>query len=50
MIAVAPKCSGHSVRVHFVAGKAINVSFAIFQDGSSRAKESVLSKDYRVVF
>ncbi len=41
VILVAPKGSGRTVRKHFMAGKGINSSFAIFQDASGNAEEKV---------
>lgn len=43
VILVAPKGSGRTVRKHFMAGKGINSSFAIFQDGTGKAKERVMA-------
>ena len=43
VILVAPKGSGRTVRKHFVAGKGINSSYAIFQDATGKAKERVLA-------
>lgn len=43
VILVAPKGSGRTVRKHFLAGKGINSSFAIFQDASKKAKDKVLA-------
>lgn len=41
VILVAPKGSGKTVRRHFVAGKGINSSYAIFQDATGKAEERV---------
>lgn len=41
VILVAPKGSGRTVRKHFMAGKGINSSFAVFQDASGKAAEKV---------
>lgn len=43
VILVAPKGSGRSVREHFLAGRGINASFAVFQDATGRATERVLA-------
>lgn len=43
VILVAPKGSGRTVRKHFVAGKGINSSYAIFQDATGKAKERVMA-------
>ncbi len=43
IILVAPKGSGKTVRRHFVAGKGINSSFAIFQDATGKAKERTMA-------
>lgn len=43
VILVAPKGSGRTVRKHFLEGKGINSSFAIFQDATKNAKERVLA-------
>lgn len=43
VILVAPKGSGKTVRRHFVAGKGINSSFAIFQDATGKAKERTMA-------
>lgn len=40
---VAPKGSGLTVRTHFVSGRGINGSYAIFQDATGRAKERCLA-------
>jgi ketol-acid reductoisomerase len=39
VILVAPKGSGTSVRRHFLQGKGINSSYAVYQDASGRAYE-----------
>ncbi len=39
VIMVAPKGSGRSVRINFVAGSGINSSYAIYQDYTGRAEE-----------
>ena len=39
MILVAPKGSGTTVRRHFLEGKGINSSFAVFQDATGRARQ-----------
>jgi len=43
VILVAPKGSGRSVRLNFLAGSGINSSFAIYQDATGRAKERTLA-------
>jgi len=43
VVLVAPKGSGNTLRRHFVAGKGINSSYAIFQDFTGKAKEKVLA-------
>jgi len=43
VILVAPKGSGRSVRLNFLAGAGINSSFAIEQDFTGRAKERTLA-------
>lgn len=43
VILVAPKGAGRSVRKHFVEGKGINSSYAIFQDTTGQAKDRVLA-------
>ncbi len=43
VIMVAPKGSGRSVRLNFLAGNGINSSFAIEQDYTGRAKERTLA-------
>jgi len=39
VILVAPKGSGTTVRRHFLEGKGINSSFAVFQDATGRAQD-----------
>src|SRR5438309_8800426 len=39
VILVAPKGSGTTVRRHFLEGKGINASYAVFQDATGRARE-----------
>jgi len=41
VILIAPKGSGRTVRKHFLEGKGINSSFAVFQDATGKAKERV---------
>ncbi len=41
VILVAPKGSGRTVRKHFVAGKGINSSYAVFQDATGKAHDRV---------
>lgn len=41
VILVAPKGSGRTVRKHYVEGRGINSSFAVFQDASGRALDVV---------
>jgi len=43
VILVAPKGAGRTVRKHFLAGKGINASYAIFQNASKKALEKVLA-------
>lgn len=43
VILIAPKGSGRTVRKHFLEGKGINSSFAIFQDGTGKAKDRVIA-------
>jgi len=43
VILVAPKGAGRSVRKHFVEGKGINSSYAIYKDATGRAKKRVLA-------
>lgn len=43
VVLVAPKGSGTSLRRLFVAGKGLNSSYAIFQDGTGRAFERVIA-------
>lgn len=43
VILVAPKGAGRSVRQHFLAGRGINASYAIYQDATGRARERVLA-------
>ena len=43
VILVAPKGSGTSLRRMFLEGRGLNSSFAIFQDGTGRAKERVVA-------
>ena len=43
VILCAPKGSGTTVRRHFLEGKGINSSFAIFQDATGRARERCLA-------
>ncbi len=43
VILVAPKGSGTTVRRHFLEGKGINASFAIYQDATGRARERCLA-------
>lgn len=41
VILVAPKGSGRTVRKHFVEGRGINSSFAVFQDATGKAQDRV---------
>ncbi len=41
VILVAPKGSGRTVRKHFLEGRGINSSFAVFQDATGKAQEKV---------
>lgn len=43
VVLVAPKGSGRSVRKHFVEGKGINSSFAVYQDATGKARERTLA-------
>jgi ketol-acid reductoisomerase len=43
VILVAPKGAGRSVRQHFLTGRGINASFAIYQDVTGKAKDRVLA-------
>src|SRR4051812_22722885 len=43
VILVAPKGSGTTVRRHFLEGRGINASYAVFQDATGRAKERCLA-------
>ena len=43
VILVAPKGAGRTVRKHFLAGKGINASYAVFQDATKKAKERVIA-------
>lgn len=43
VIMVAPKGAGRTVRKHFLEGKGINASFAIYQDATGKAKEKVIA-------
>ncbi len=43
VILIAPKGSGKTVRRHFLEGKGINSSFAIFQDATGTARNRVLA-------
>lgn len=43
VILVAPKGAGRTVRKHFLEGKGINSSYAVYQDSTGRAKNRVLA-------
>lgn len=43
VILVAPKGSGRTVRKHFIEGRGINSSYAIYQDASGHAKEKTIA-------
>lgn len=43
VILCAPKGSGLTVRTHFLEGRGINASYAVFQDFTGRAKERALA-------
>jgi ketol-acid reductoisomerase len=43
VVLAAPKGSGTSVRRHFLQGKGINSSFAIYQDATGHAREKVIA-------
>jgi len=43
VILVAPKGSGRSLRMNYLAGSGLNSSFAVFQDYTGRAKERTIA-------
>lgn len=43
VVLVAPKGSGRSLRVNYLAGSGLNSSFAVFQDYTGRAKERAIA-------
>lgn len=43
VILVAPKGAGRTVRKHFLDGKGINASYAIYQDATKKAQDKVLA-------
>lgn len=43
VVLCAPKGSGLTVRTHFLEGRGINASYAVFQDYTGRARERVLA-------
>ncbi|GAB4218753.1 MAG: ketol-acid reductoisomerase [Candidatus Microgenomates bacterium] len=43
VILIAPKGAGRSVRQHFLAGRGINASFAIYQNATNKAYERVIA-------
>ncbi|MGQ9833545.1 MAG: ketol-acid reductoisomerase [Candidatus Villigracilaceae bacterium] len=43
VVLVAPKGSGRSVRLNFLAGSGINASFAVYQDATGRAWERTVA-------
>ncbi|HEY1379091.1 MAG TPA: ketol-acid reductoisomerase [Gemmataceae bacterium] len=43
VILVAPKGSGTTVRRHFLEGRGINASYAVYQDATGRAKQRCLA-------
>ncbi|CAG8548701.1 3982_t:CDS:2 [Diversispora eburnea] len=43
VIMIAPKGSGKTVRSHFLEGRGINSSFAVFQDISGKAEEKAIA-------
>ncbi len=48
VVLVAPKGSGLTVRNHFLAGRGINASFAIWQDHTGRARERALATAFGI--
>lgn len=43
VILVAPKGAGRTVRKHFLEGRGINASYAIYQDATGKAKKRVIA-------
>lgn len=43
VILVAPKGAGRTVRKHFLEGRGINASYAVYQDATGKAKDRVLA-------
>ena len=48
VILVAPKGSGLTVRNHFLEGRGINASFAIYQDSTGNARERCISTAFAI--
>jgi ketol-acid reductoisomerase len=48
VVMVAPKGSGLTVRTHFLAGRGINSSFAVWQDATGRARERALATAFGI--
>eukprot|EP01004_Peranema_trichophorum_P004746 NODE_3647_length_1312_cov_116.242220_g3191_i0.p1 GENE.NODE_3647_length_1312_cov_116.242220_g3191_i0~~NODE_3647_length_1312_cov_116.242220_g3191_i0.p1 ORF type:complete len:391 (+),score=99.14 NODE_3647_length_1312_cov_116.242220_g3191_i0:56-1174(+) len=48
VILVAPKGSGLTVRTHFLEGRGINGSWAVFQDATGKAKERALATAFGI--
>ena len=48
VIMVAPKGSGLTVRTHFLAGRGINSSFAVWRDATGRARDRALATAFAI--
>ena len=48
VVLVAPKGSGLTVRNHFLAGRGINASFAVWQDATGRARDRALATAFGI--
>ena len=48
VVLVAPKGSGLTVRTHFLAGRGINASYAIWRDATGRARERALATAFGI--
>ena len=48
VVMVAPKGSGLTVRTHFLAGRGINASYAVWQDASGRARDRALATAFGI--
>jgi ketol-acid reductoisomerase len=48
VVMVAPKGSGLTVRNHFLAGRGINASFAVWQDATGRARDRALATAFGI--